>query len=628
MVIFILSITTYVQGQSTEIQSSGAEDTTTIHYSIITQITYVPLNNTYAVIVEKYLNNGTIITIYENGNSISLYCENISIGNITHITFPQFKYVSNASSMVINIHTKLFEYNLPPIGIFVYKDYIIVEFSPYSSYFKFYVFNSKLIEINQFTLFTKNNIKNEGILGISGKYLLYYKGKITYKNITIEGNNTGSFLNSLLLPQIIFFTTKNTTSLIATIPEISNITVYMYNLLNGNIENNIYLRNVTIYEYPSLVLVHNISAITANGVFLYTSQELIPAIVQGVMSVNGETLNCTLTTSLSDFIYKEKILDLETLCYNNFSIVNKRFYVVNLYNGKVNLSPKYNILEQIIYCNDLIVVKKNIIYFFPFSIYKNTYLYTPNFTFLGKTSFIPAQPINTIFINMPPSYMVPYIVPRISQIFSSYNPETNYIYYHGYIYLSNYLDTLIIHNNRSIQLNNTMLYFFGKPILIEKELGGYKVMELNGDKILKYVYVKANNFSTWNTITINKGEIINQNENSTTNVTYFTDTVFLGVGDFIIFHDNNTNILLELSNLTAINLFNTNLIGVYKTNLILVNEKNLQLANNYSLTNNLIYNNININIKTFSDLTNYSLFLIPLSVAIIIIGLLRLRKIL
>lgn len=171
-----------------------------------------------------------------------------------------------------------------------------------------------------------------------------------------------------------------------------------------------------------------------------------------------------------------------------------------------------------------------------------------------------------------------------------------------------------------------MLYFFGKPILIEKELGGYKVIKLNGDKILKYVYVKANNFSTWNTIITNKGEIISQNKNSTTNVTDFTDTVFLGLGDFIIFHANNTNILLELPNLTAINLFNTNLIGVYKMNLILVNEKNLQLANNYILTNNLIYNNINI--KTFSDLTNYSLFLIPLSVAIIIIGLLRLRKIL
>jgi len=119
------------------------------------------------------------------------------------------------------------------------------------------------------------------------------------------------------------------------------------------------------------------------------------------MSVNGETLNCTLTTSLSDFIYKGKILDLETLCYNNFSIVNKRFYVVNLYNGKVNLSPKYNISEQIIYGNNLIVVK-NIIHFFPVSSYGNTYLCTPNFTFLGKTSFIPGPSIIKILINIHP----------------------------------------------------------------------------------------------------------------------------------------------------------------------------------------------------------------------------------
>ncbi|AWS00258.2 hypothetical protein [Metallosphaera hakonensis] len=186
------------------------------------------------------------------------------------------------------------------------------------------------------------------------------------------------------------------------------------------------------------------------------------------------------------------------------------------------------------------------------------------------------------------------------------------------------------------------MFFFQRPILIGGGAGIYKVMELNGSSILKCVDVKANDFTTWNTIVICRGETITQDQNYT-KVTNFECLSRSGVGDFIVFSSvsefetadhtgfsyNGTNVVVGLPKLIPINWTDSNLIGVYNTYPVLLNEEILRPINVYNITNNSINEyNISISVNSSSDSINYQLFIFPLLLASVVIGLLRLRKVL
>jgi hypothetical protein len=190
-------------------------------------------------------------------------------------------------------------------------------------------------------------------------------------------------------------------------------------------------------------------------------------------------------------------------------------------------------------------------------------LYTPNFTFLGKVNFSPP-----LFI---PFHIL--LIPKKTEIYSTYDTITNFVYYNGYIYLNNCNCIFILHNNQSIRFKNAKLFFLCKPIVIEKEAKGYTVMELNGDKILKCLHINAEYFSTQNSIIFCKIETIYKN--STYKINISTNIYFSGIGNFIIFHEGNSSIIVTLPNLNVINLSSPYIIGVYNNSPVLVNVENL-----------------------------------------------------
>ena len=519
----------------TQVSEAMVVEYNSTSYSVpimVSRIFYVPLNNTFAVAVVKFLIYGTVVTIYENGHSVTLYCRNITVMNVTSIKAVH-PFSNSSSSVIIHVKNVLGE-NFPCVGIFVYKDYLIVEFSPNHENFRFYVFNSRLNKINEFEF---HNTACKGTLGISGKYLLYFDGKINYKNITIIGCRIKTFLRSFLFLPIYPF--KNSTVTRLTIPVISNITVFMYNMLTGNIKKEIYLKNVSIYEYPSLILIHNVT------IMWY------PLFV---------------SVRMNDFIYNNKILDLETICYGNSSVNNVIFYTINLCNGKISLSPKFNIWSSIMRGDNLIaVILPNRCFGIFINPNETVELYTPNFTFLGKVNFSPP-----LFIPLPIL-----LIPEKTEVYSPYDTITNFVYYDGYIYLNNCYCTLILHNNQSIRFKNAQLFFLCKPIVVEKEAKGYTVMELDGDKILKCLHINAEYFSTQNSIIFCKIETIYKN--STYKINISTNIYFLGIGNFIIFHEGNSSIIVTLPNLNVINLSSPYIIGVYDNSPVLVNVENLML---------------------------------------------------
>jgi len=558
----------------TQVSEAMVVESNSTSYSVpimVSRIFYVPLNDTFAVAVVKFLINGTVVAIYENGHLVTLYCRNITVIDVTSIK-AVYSFSNSSSSGGIHVKNVLGE-NFPYVGIFVYKDYLIVEFSPNHENFRFYVFNSRLNEINEFEF---HNTACKGTLGISGKYLLYYSGKINYKNITIIGCRIKNFLCSFLFLPIYQFENSTVTRL--TIPVLSNITVFMYNMLTGNIKKEIYLKNVSIYEYPSLISIRNATIISP--CFLTYSQNM----------------SLFVSVRMNDFIYNNKILDLETICYGNSSVNNVSFYIINLCNGKISLSPKFNICSSIMSGDNLIAdILPNRYSGIFINPNETVELYTPNFTFLGKVTFS-----------------------------LTYDTITNFVYYDGYIYLSNCNCILILHNNQSIQFKNAKLFFLCKPIVVEKEAKGYTVMELNGDKILKSVYINAGYFSTQNSIIFCKIETIYKN--STYKINISTSMHFSGIGNFIIFHEGNSSIIVTLPNLNVINLSSPYIIGVYNNSPVLVNEENLMLnCKCCSAFSNITFGKF-LDCNT-ADIKGYFLLLIiSILVLVTIMGAVTLKK--
>jgi len=577
----------------TQVSEAMVVECNSTSYSVpimVSRIFYVQLNNTFAVAVVKFLINGTVVTIYENGHSVTLYCRNITVMNVTSIkaVYPFHKF---SSSVIIHVKNVLGE-NFPCVGIFVYKDYLIVEFSPNHENFRFYVFNSRLNEINEFEF---HNTACKGTLGIFGKYLLYYSGKINYKNITIIGCRIKNFLCSFLFLPIYQFENNTVTRL--TIPVLSNITVFMYNMLTGNIEKEIYLKNVSIYEYPSRISIRNVTTIWP--FFLTYCQN------EGARFVS---------VRMNDFIYNNKILDLETICYGNSSVNNVSFYTINLCNGKISLSPKFNICSSIMRGDNLIAVilpnRYSGIFINPNEAVE---LYTPNFTFLGKVTFSRQSCISII------------LIPNITEIYSLHDTITNFVYYNGYIYISNYNCILILHNNQSIRFKNAKLFFLCRPIVVEKEAKGYTVMELDGYKILKSVYINAEYFSTQNSIIFCKIETIYKNNTHKINIS--TNIYFSGIGNFIMFHEGNSSIIVALPNLNVINLSSPYIIGVYDNSPVLVNVENLMLnCKCCSAFSNITFGKF-LDCNT-ADIKDYFLLLIiSILVLVTIMGAVTLKKV-
>jgi len=372
----------------------------------------------------------------------------------------------------------------------------------------------------------------------------------------------------------------------------------MYNMLTGNIKKEIYLKNVSIYEYPSRISIRNATVNIISPCFLAYSQN------KGLF----------VSVRMNDFIYNNKILDLETICYGNSSVNNVIFYTINLCNGKISLSPKFNIWSSIMRGDNLIaVIPPNQYFGILINPIETVELYTPNFTFLGKVTFS-----SPLFIPLPIL-----LIPEKTEIYSPYDTITNFVYYDGYIYLSNCNYILILHNNQSIQIQNAKLFFLCKPIVVEKEAKGYTVMELNGDKILKCLHINAEYFSTQNSIIFCKIETIYKNNTYKINIS--TNIYFSGIGNFVIFHEGNSSTIVTLPNLNVINLSSPYIIGVYNNSPVLVNEENLMLnCKCCSAFSNIVVGKFFD--RNTAGIKDYSLLIISILVVGIIIGTVRLKK--
>ncbi|BDC18783.1 hypothetical protein [Acidianus sp. HS-5] len=552
---------------------AGVKEHYKIEYCSASEIVYVPLNNTYAIVAVTLTNNGTFVTIYENGRSASIYCGALTF-NVSEEKVPYiFSNIVNANNNASITHfiTKLGE-NLPRIGIFAYNDCIAIEL--HARHYKFHVFNQELDLTNEFTLNSTSNF-----LGIVRNYLIFYNGKVSYENITINGESLIEFLCPFLTTLCAL---GNRTEI--TVPEISNVTLSMYNMLNGSVKE-IHLKDVVIREYPSLIL--------------------------GNAPRLDSICRCFV---LNDFIFG-KILDLETLCYSNNS-VQDRFYIINLCNGEVNLSPKFSGQYFIKQENNIIIAEELL------PIYKILYLYSPNFTYLGTTkvcyvcvSFL-SGPINLT------ENLVTILIPiySISKICSPYATVKNYVCYDGYVYVTHGDCVLIIHNNEVTKFKDSALFFSGKPVIVEHEMKGFKLMELNGDKIVKCVFINAENYTTRNIIAVTRGENITCYKNITESYG-ITHISYSGIGNFLVFNKNGTNVVVTLPNFCVIKLAGSCIIGVYNGTPILFNKEYLQAYCNYPTANcyNLTIGNTSVRYSS-------TFFLIPIFVLIIILGIIELRR--